>query len=87
MSLRGRVQGAGRWWAAVCCGAVLSLGTARAAEPEPSGRSVQFNFVQADIHTVTKIVGAATGKTFIVPEDVTGKVTILTQGPVPAEEV
>ncbi len=87
MSLRGRVQGAGRWWAAVCCGAVLSLGMARAADPEPSGRSVQFNFVQADIHTVTKIVGAATGKTFIVPEDVTGKVTILTQGPVPAEEV
>jgi general secretion pathway protein D len=87
MNLRGRVQGAGRGWAAVLCGAVLFLGAARAAEPEPSGRTVQFNFVQADIHTVTKIVGAATGKTFIVPEDVTGKVTILTQGPVPAEEV
>ena len=87
MNLRGRVQGAGRWWAAALCGTVLFLGAARAAEPEPSGRSVQFNFVQADIHTVTKIVGAATGKTFIVPEDVTGKVTILTQGPVPAEEV
>ena len=53
----------------------------------PSGGEVQFNFEQADIRLVTQIVGKYTGKKFVVPEGVTGKVTILTQGRIPVEEV
>jgi general secretion pathway protein D len=48
---------------------------------------VQFNFEQADIRLVTQIVGKYTGRRFVVPEDVTGRVTILTQGAIPVEEV
>jgi general secretion pathway protein D len=55
--------------------------------PAPRGPEVQFNFEQADIRLVTQIVGRITGKNFVVPEGVTGKVTILTQGNIPVEEV
>ncbi len=55
--------------------------------PQQSGGDVQFNFEQADIRLVTQIVGKYTGKKFVVPEGVTGKVTILTQGRIPVEEV
>jgi len=55
--------------------------------PAPGGPEVQFNFEQADIRLVTQIVGRITGKKFVVPEGVTGKVTILTQGNIPVEEV
>jgi len=55
--------------------------------PAAKGPEVQFNFEQADIRLVTQIVGRITGKTFVVPEGVTGKVTILTQGNIPVEEV
>jgi hypothetical protein len=51
-----------------------------AAAGRDSGGFVQFNFEQADIRLVTQIVGRITGKKFVVPEGVTGKVTILTQG-------
>ena len=51
------------------------------------GGTVQFNFEQADIRLVTQIVGKMTGKKFVVPEGVTGKVTILTQGGIPVDEV
>ena len=53
----------------------------------PHGGTVQFNFEQADIRLVTQIVGKITGKKFVVPEGVTGKVSILTQGGIPVEEV
>ena len=65
----------------------------RVTEPAPdgtmpaSGGSVMFNFEQADIRLVTQIVGKITGKKFIVPESVTGRVTILTRGPIPVAEV
>ncbi|NLG34759.1 MAG: hypothetical protein GX548_05340 [Lentisphaerae bacterium] len=61
-------------------------GPAAKAEPSSAG-SVQFNFEQADIRLVTQLVGRMTGKKFVVPEGVTGKVTILTQGGIPVEEV
>ena len=71
-------------WAGFAGGA-----SAQAAEPAAAdnGRGVQFNFEQADIRLVAQIVGKTTGKTFVVPEGVTGKVTILTQGTIPVEEV
>ena len=58
----------------------------RVTEPA-SGGTVMFNFEQADIRLVTQIVGKITGKKFIVPESVTGRVTILTRGPIPVAEV
>ncbi len=63
---------------------------AGAQDPVPAavpGPSVQFNFEQADIRLVTQIVGKITGKKFVVPEGVTGKVSILTQGLIPVDEV
>ena len=59
----------------------------RRQRPRPAAAAVQFNFEQADIRLVTQIVGKITGKKFVVPESVTGKVTILTQGSIPVEEV
>ena len=53
----------------------------------PAGGQVQFSFEQADIRLVTQIVGKITGKKFVVPEGVTGKVTILAPGAIPIEEV
>ena len=67
---------------------VLVAEPAAAAVPAVAhGGTVQFNFEQADIRLVTQIVGKITGKKFVVPEGVTGKVTILTQGRIPVEEV
>jgi len=75
-------------------GTTLSIGfteeAARAigSEAQPShGAEVQFNFEQADIRLVTQIVGKITGKKFVVPEGIVGKVTILTQGNIPVDEV
>ena len=65
----------------------LAAAPAEAAAPDAGGGTVQFNFEQADIRLVTQIVGKITGKKFVVPEGVTGKVTILTQGGIPAAEV
>ena len=58
-----------------------------APAPAPAGGQVQFSFEQADIRLVTQIVGKITGKKFVVPEGVTGKVTILAPGAIPIEEV
>jgi len=75
-------------------GTTLSMGftdeatRAITSEPPPShGAEVQFNFEQADIRLVTQIVGKITGKKFVVPEGIVGKVTILTQGSIPVDEV
>ena len=51
------------------------------------GGTVQFSFEQADIRLVTQIVGKITGKKFVVPEGITGKVTILAPGSIPMDEV
>ena len=65
--------------------AFCTVGTVRAQEGDVP--SVQFNFEQAEIRLVTKLVGQLTGRTFIVPDGVQGKLTILTRGPVAADEV
>ena len=67
--------------------APAEISPALAPELAQRGGEVQFNFEQADIRLVTQIVGKYTGKKFVVPEGVTGKVTILTQGRIPVEEV
>ncbi|HRT04674.1 MAG TPA: type II secretion system secretin GspD [Kiritimatiellia bacterium] len=58
-----------------------------AATASAGGGLVQFSFEQADIRLVTQIVGKITGKKFVVPEGVAGKITILAPGPVTVAEV
>ena len=81
-------------WVACWLGASLApagmaeeLPVAASPASAPQGGDVQFNFEQADIRLVTQIVGKYTGKKFVVPEGITGKVTILTQGRIPVQEV
>ena len=82
------VLGAGLAAAGIVDGMAEALAPAAAAPVESApGGGVQFNFEQADIRLVTQIVGKITGKKFVVPEGVTGKVTILTQGRIPVAEV
>ena len=64
-----------------------AAGEAAPAKRNGRGPTVQFSFEQADIRLVTQIVGKVTGRNFVVPDNVTGKVTILTQGEIPVEEV
>lgn len=64
----------------------LLVGGVRAQEPAAPGK-VQFAFEQADIRQVTQLVGRLTGRSFVLPEGVTGKVSILTPGPVDIDEV
>jgi len=80
--------------AAWMLGASLSTGftgetaSAIAGKAAPvQGPEIQFNFDQADIRLVTQIVGKITGKKFVVPEGITGKVTILTPGNISVDEV
>ena len=83
------VLGAGLAAAGIVDGMAEALAPAAAVpavESAPGG-GVQFNFEQADIRLVTQIVGKITGRKFVVPEGVSGKVTILTQGRIPVEEV
>lgn len=55
--------------------------------PLSSAAKVQFSFEQADIRLVTQIVGKYINKKFVVPEGVTGRVSILVPEPVPVSEI
>ena len=57
--------------------ALFAPATASAAED-----SIVINFVNADIPSVVKTIGAHTGKTFIIDPRVTGTVNIISQTPV-----
>ena len=51
------------------------------------GDEVSLNFVNADLDSVVKAVGQATGKNFIVDPRVKGKVTVLSPTPLSPEGV
>ena len=51
-------------------------------QPAFADESVSLNFVNADIASVIKTIGAHTGKTFIIDPRVTGTVNIISQTPV-----
>lgn len=55
--------------------------------PLSSAAKVQFSFEQADIRLVTQIVGKYTHKKFVVPEGLTGRVSILVPEPVSVAEI
>ncbi|MDZ4198193.1 MAG: secretin N-terminal domain-containing protein [Kiritimatiellia bacterium] len=52
-----------------------------------SGVQVDFNFDQADIRMLVRLVGETTGRRFIVHEGVKGQVTVVSPGPIPVEEI
>jgi len=62
---------------------------ARAGEAVPGDpeEMVRFHFAQADVRLVADLVSRLTGRSFIIPDSVSGKVSILTQEPIPKSEV
>jgi general secretion pathway protein D len=70
-----------RFLASVALAALIASSPALAAEEE----KVTLNFVNADIVSVIKAVGAHTGKNFILDPRVTGTVNIVSDKPVPKE--
>lgn len=79
----------------LCLSAVLpAFAEDAAAEPlaatETLGdpqETVAFHFAQADVRLVADLVSRLTGRSFIIPDSVSGKVSILTQDPIPKTEV
>lgn len=58
---------------------------AQEAAPADRGDFLSFNFDRVDVRAFTKVVGAFTGKRFVVPEDVEGTITVVSP-PVSREE-
>ena len=54
------------------------------ADPAPA---VNFSFDNADVRLLIRLVGEITGRRFVVDERVTGQVTVMAPGPLPAEEL
>jgi len=63
----------------------LSLAAVRAQEaPEPF---VHFNFEQVELSHLVNLVGAQTGKRFVMDASVTGRVSVITREQIPLAEV
>ena len=79
------------WPGAVSAGAVslvLSLGAQDLPEPGGGGEPyVNFSFDQVEIRLIAKLAGEITGKRFVVDDNVTGKVTVVTPERVTTSEV
>ncbi len=72
--------------AGVLCGWVSS--PAPAAFEDLSDRNrVNFNFDQADIRLIVKVVGEMTGRRFVIDDKVTGRITVVTPQQIPVEDV
>lgn len=54
--------------------------------PQPSA-TVNFNFDQVDLRILVKLVSDITGRSFVVDENVKGKITVLTPAPLPLRDV
>lgn len=76
-----------------CCAAMVagsmpvyaappSATSAQSGNPGNPGDEVSLNFVNADLDSVVKAVGQATGKNFIVDPRVKGTVNLVTEKPV-----
>jgi general secretion pathway protein D len=76
--------------AAACAILFAAAVPAFAQEAEAAGdpeETVAFHFAQADVRLVADLVSRLTGRSFIIPDSVSGKVSILTQEPIPKTEV
>jgi general secretion pathway protein D len=65
------------------------LSPTHAETPPPASQAtfVNFNFDQADVRVLIKLVGDITGRKFVVDPAVEGKVTVVTPGQIPVTEV
>lgn len=77
-SLRWRVAAVSLAWA---------LGAAPGAGLAADVPRVNFNFDQADLKMLIQLVSETTGRRFILHEKVAGKVTVVSPGPLPVEEL
>lgn len=57
------------------------------ASSEQKAKTITLNFTEADIRTVIEAVSKHTGKNFIIDPRVKGKVTLISQSPMDADEV
>ncbi len=65
--------------------AVAATSAMLLAQPALADETVSLSFVNADIPSVVKTIGAHTGKTFIIDPRVTGTMNIISQAPVSKE--
>lgn len=77
-----------RLWTVVLLAAFVAMpGRSGGQSQEPSGAYVNFSFDQADIRLLTKLVGEMTGRRFVIDDNVSGKVTVVTPPRIPLAEV
>lgn len=65
----------------LCCALIMSFGAIAPAFAQGNGQ-VSLNFVNADLETVAKAVGQATGRNIVVDPRVKGTVNLVTEKPV-----
>ena len=63
------------------------LGTVNKADVHTNAKTVVMSFDKRDLAEVIQFVSQFTQRNFILPERVSGKITILSNSPIPAEEV
>ncbi len=71
-------------WLLIIALALSPLPGARAAGPVEG--SVNFNFDQVEIPVLIKLVGEMTGRRFVVGDEITGRVTVVTPQRIPVKE-
>lgn len=60
---------------------------AATAEPDPGGPAlVNFNFEQAELRLLVRLVGEMTGRRFVVDDELKGRVTVLTPERIPVSQ-
>jgi general secretion pathway protein D len=89
--LEPRAIGTGLTLLIACALSVLPEGAGLLAQdsaPGPSSDSfVNFNFERVDIRMLVKIVGEMTGRRFVIDDDISGTVSIVTPAKIPSAEV
>jgi general secretion pathway protein D len=56
-------------------------------EPSTPSSKVSFNFEQVELEHLVTVVGAQTGKRFVLDTTITGRVSVITREQIPSEEV
>ncbi len=57
-------------------------------QPEPANsETVNFNFEQVEIQNLVSVVGAQTGKRFVLDTTITGRVSVITREQIPSSQV
>ncbi len=70
----------GAWVSAIAAAAAV-------VAAEPGAGRVQFNFDQADLRVLARMVGEITGRRYVVSDKVSGTVTVVSPTPLTPEEV